>query len=366
MYRHQGRLRRLTLGTYPILSLVDARDLAKTRLADVQRGLDPGQQKQDARDAVIFAALAERYLAEHARMKKRAASIHEDERILKRELLPTWEHRKAESIARREVIALVDAIALRAPIVANRTLALISKVFNFAVSKEIVALNPAFRVPRPGTEKTRDRVLSDDEVKRFWRALDEEPSDLAALFKVLLLTGQRRSEVVEMPWSEIDLDTGWWNIPAARSKNKRSHRVPLVGLALEILKARKASAEGEVFVFPGRYAGQPYINLAKPLARIVDRANAGAGQGATTFTIHDLRRTAATGMAKAGVPGAIISKVLNHVSASTGASKITMVYDRYSYDKEKAFALLKWDAHLTLIVEGDSEQALQRKVVALG
>ena len=350
IYRHQGLARRLTLGTYPPLGLADARDMAKAKLSEVQGGLDPATMKQEARDAETFAAVADRYLAEHARMHKKPSSVYEDEKILRRELLPAWGSRKAADIARRHVIALVDGIATRAPIAANRALSLASKIFNFAVSKEILTASPAYRVPKPGKEQTRERALTDDEILRFWHASQDEAPDVEALFKLLLLTGQRRAEVVEMQWSEVDLQAGWWHIPAERTKNKRSHRIPLVGQTFEILKARKAEARGKSYVFPGRRNGQPYINLAKPLARIIERMGDNS-QPQAPFTIHDLRRTAATGMAKGGVPGAIISKVLNHVTAATGGSRITMIYDRYQYDDEKRAALLKWDERMRLAVE---------------
>jgi integrase len=355
LYRHQKLMRRLTVGTYPPLSLADARDMAKAKLAEVQRGLDPATLKQEARDADTFAAVAERYLAEHAHVHKKASSVYEDEKILRRALLPAWGKRKAADIKRRDVIALVDGIATRAPIAANRTLSLASKIFNFALSKEIIAASPAYRIPKPGKEQTRERALSDDEIERFSKAIQGETADIAALFELLLRTGQRRSEVVEMRWDELDLGSGWWLIPAERTKNKRSHRIPLVGRAIEILKARAAEALGQEFVFPGRRDGQAYVNMAKPLARIIERmgslARAAKEQPQAPFTIHDLRRTAATGMARAGVSGAVISRVLNHVTASTGGSRITLIYNRYEYDEEKRMALLKWEERLRTLLD---------------
>lgn len=359
LYRHQKLMRRLTVGTYPPLSLADARDMAKAKLAEVQRGLDPATLKQEARDADTFAAVAERYLAEHARVHKKASSVYEDEKILRRALLPAWGKRKAADIKRRDVIALVDGIATRAPIAANRALSLASKIFNFALFKEIIAVSPAYRVPKPGKEQTRERALSDDEIGRFWQAIQGESADVAALFELLLRTGQRRSEVVEMRWNEVDLESSWWQIPAERTKNKRSHRIPFVGRVFEILKARRVEAHGQDFVFPGRREAQAYVNMAKPLARIIERMGslaAAEGQAQAPFTIHDLRRTAATGMAKAGVSGAVISKVLNHVTASTGGSRITMIYNRYEYDEEKRMALLKWDERLRTLLNERAQQ----------
>jgi integrase len=344
LYRHQRRLRRLTLGTYPILGIVDAREMARAKLADVQHGIDPAAMKREARDADTFAALAERYLSEYAKIHKRESSVREDEKMLRRELLPAWGARKARDIARRDVIALVDGIAARgAAIAANRVLALASKIFNFAVAKEVIEVNPAYRVPKPGKERQRSRVLRDAEIIAAWGALDGESRNLAALFKVLLLTGQRRGEVVGMRWSEVDTQAGWWEIPGERTKNGRAHRVPLVGEALAILKALRVGGE-DGFVFPGHCKGHAFVNLAKPLARIIERA------GVPAFTIHDLRRTAATGMARAGVAPAVISRVLNHVSGGAGGSRITEIYNRHGYDAEKRAATLKWDRRLASIL----------------
>ena len=358
LYRHQGRLRRLTLGTYPILGVADARDMAKARLAEVQQGNDPATTKRDRRESDTFAALSDRYLTEYARMNKRASSVHEDEKMLRRELLPVWGARKAGDITRRDVIALVDGIAARgAAIAANRTLALASKIFNFAVAKEVVEMSPAYRVPKPGREHARTRTLRDEEVSAVWQALEDEPRDIAALFKVLLLTGQRRGEVVGMRWDELDLDAGWWELPAARSKNGRLHRIPLVGQAYSILREMEERRGDSVFVFPGRYGRGVIVNFAKPLARIIKRAEL------TAFSVHDLRRTCATGMAKAGVSPAIISKVLNHLTANTGASRITEVhYAKYSYDAEKEAALLRWDEVIAGMINGGAKRG---KVIEL-
>jgi integrase len=131
-------------------------------------------------------------------VKKRARSAHEDEKNIQRELLPAWGNMKANNIRRRDVIALVDGIASRAPIQANRVLAVISTIFNFAIAKEIVEVNPAFRVPKPSSERARERFLDDQEIRAVWKAIEQEGSQNAAMFKLLLLSGQRRDEVMAM------------------------------------------------------------------------------------------------------------------------------------------------------------------------
>lgn len=349
MYRHQGHLRRLTLGTYPVLSLAAAREAAKTNLLLVQSGKDPAFEKREARGADSFNTLADRYLTEHARRHKKASSAHEDEKMLNRELRPSWGIRKVQDIQRRDVIELVENIAGRAPIAANRVLSLASKVFNFAVSKDVIQVNPAYRIPKPGREQAHDRVLNDDEIIAVWHALDDESSIISALFKVLLLSGQRRAEVLGMLWAEIDLITGWWVLPKERTKNDRLHRVPLVGPVLDILRELKAQSNS-TFVFPGIHQDKSLVNTHKALNRIIKRSEV------APFTIHDLRRTCGTGMAAARVPQIVISKVLNHLTMETGGNRITLVYDRHTYDQEKRDALILWGNHIQALLAVPANQ----------
>jgi integrase len=345
VYRYQGRPRRFTIGTYPPLGLAEARDLARFALAEVQRGNDPATEKKEMRAADSFADLAERYMRDYAAPKKRASSVKEDRKLLRRELLPAWGARKAADITRRDVIALVDRIAAKpAPIGANRTLALASKIFNFGVSKELVSVNPAWHVPKPGKERAETRTLTDGEIRVVWRALSDER--YGDLFRLLLLLGQRRTETAEMRWTELDLAAGWWTIPGTRTKNGLQHRVPLTETALSILQCiRRLNSD---FVFPGLRESRPVVNLAKPLERIIKRA------AVANFTMHDLRRTAATGMAQAGVQVSNIARVLNHSSAIT-TNRITLIYDRHTYDREKRDALCRWEARLMSIIAEDSE-----------
>jgi integrase len=189
------------------------------------------------------------------------------------------------------VIAKVDGIAKRAPIQANRILALISKIFNFALSKEIVEVNPATRVVKPSSERTRERFLNDEEINAVWRAFENEGSQNAALFKLLLLTAQRRDEVMCMRWSEVNLETGEWLLSGERTKNKRPHLVPIVGQAHALLTTLYGNRRDTTFIFPGRRKGQPIANPQKPLARIKKTSG-------VDFRIHDLRRTCATNLGR--------------------------------------------------------------------
>jgi integrase len=262
--------------------------------------------------------------------------------MIDKDLLPLWRHRKVSSIGRRDVIGLLDSVVARnAPIKANRLKALTSKIFAFALTRELVEYNPALGIPRPAPEHSRERVLSEDEIRHLWVALDAEPTHVAAAFKLLLLTAARRSEVLGMTWHEINLDGALWTLPAARSKNSTEHRIPLVPAAVALLHGIKDQSPDDEFVFPGGRSGCPVANPQKWLARLRKRA------GIDDFRLHDLRRSVASHMTALGVPRLVVSKLLNHAE-----SGVTSVYDRHSYDHEKRSALLSWERKLNQIVAG--------------
>ena len=347
MYRHNGRLRRHSLGTYPALSLADARHEALQAMARVATGADPAAERRALRAADTFGELAEEYLERHAKAKKR--SWKEDDRILKAELLPHWKHTPLRDLKRRDVRTLVHAIAARpAPIMANRTLALVRKMLNFAIESEWIEANPASLIPKPGTEQSRDRVLTPDEIKAFWIAIEEEPPAIRVWLRLRLLTAQRGGEVVRMRWNDVDLATKWWTIPAEVTKNKLAHRVPLNATAVTLLREMRSSATPEqVWVCASSNPDVPVIHDAKKaIARVRRRMK-------VDFRGHDLRRTAASIMASAGVSRLVVAKVLNHVE--TG---VTAVYDRHSYDAEKRAALDLWGRELQRILRRNRKAAV--------
>ena len=340
-YRHNRRNRRLTIGPYPDLSLADARRKAQKELREVAHGKDPAADKREARAADTFGELAAKYL-EAAKKSKRTWA--EDERMLDKDLLPAWKNRKASEITRSDVKALLGRIVERgAPIAANRTLALVSTIFNYGVEEEAVAVNPAYRLAKPGEEHERDRVLRDGEIRELWRVIEDEPLMVAAAFKLGLLLGQRRGEILGAAWSEIDFETATWTIPAERAKNKTSHRVPLTEHAVMLLQELRTRAAGSPWVFPGPRR-KPIANPQKWIARIRKRSG-------LDFKYHDLRRSAASHMTGLGIPRLVASKVLNHKERG-----ISRVYDRHSYDAEKRAALTRWEARLLTIVGTDPLQ----------
>jgi len=365
-YRRDGKQKRLLLGEYPAVSLATARKRARHEQGRIDNGEDPAGERQAAKRAPTdtVAVLAADYLKKHARKFKKSADA--DEWLLDKRVLPAWGDRSVRGLTRRDIRALIQGIVEDgAPVLANRTLALVRKMLNFAVDHDYIDANPAARVTRPTREVSRERVLTDDEIRRFWRVLDRAPSTqqrpapgrkaskgdpadpvcpvspvFAALLKMRLLSAQRGGELVLMKWADVDLEAGWWTIPGSDTKNGEPHRVPLVGKAKTIIEAQRTDDDSQEFVFVGRGAS------------LRDRAVKAPGAVAKAlgldFRGHDLRRTAATRMAAAGIPRDHIGKVLNHVE---GGARATRVYDRHSYDAERRIALEAWDRALTAILE---------------
>jgi len=348
-YRHAGRFRRLTIGPYPRLSLADARGRAGDALHAAAQGRDPAEEKQAVRLEESFDELAHEYLERHAKVHKR--SWREDERILKRELLPRWRRVKAKSITRRHVRRILDGIMERgSPIQANRTLALTRKIFNFGMQQDMVEVNPCQGLSRPGQESQRDRVLSPDEMRKFWKSLDGVTPARAAIFKLLLLTAQRVGEVLTIRREDLDLAGAWWTIPAEQSKNGLAHRVPLSKQALTIVQTMLRERSGSPWIFPSVEGNGPVTTLQKAVRRIRHDTK-------LDFRPHDLRRTAASHMTGMGINRLTVAKILNHAER-----EVTAVYDRHSYDQEKRQALDAWGARLEEIVTGTQRPT---KVVSL-
>jgi integrase len=339
-YRHRGRLRRLTIGRADVVSLANARARARDELHAASKGQDPATDKRASRKVDTFEQLADLYLEKWAKPRKR--SWKADDNLLRRRVLPVWRHRAIVDITRRDVRDLVDSVAeAGAPVVANRVAALVSKMFTFALDRDLVSVSPAVRIPRPIREHARERVLTEDEIRSLWSAFDALDGPMATLYKLRLLTAQRGGEVSGMRWADVDLDMGWWTIPAEQSKNKLAHRVPLNTAAVTLLAERLASAHKDtrlVFEAHHRRAGAGARGKRQ-------QATAAASFGIPDFRGHDLRRTAASFMAAGGIPRLTISKILNHVERG-----VTKVYDRHSYDPEKRSALDWWNARLATII----------------
>ena len=345
MYRHNGRLRRYTIGNYPPLTLADARRRGKDALRQVELGHDPAEEKKRERQAETFEELSKDFMERYS--KKRKRSWREDQRIIDKYLVPRFKNVRAKDLSRSDVRVMLEAIAEKAPVQANRVLALLRKLYNWGISQDLVEHNPCQAVPRPGKETRRDRVLNADELREVWKAIEAEQPLVAGLFKIRILTLQRGAEVSSMRWEDLDSRGGWWTIPAERSKNGLPHRVPLDAAALRVLKnmkrerddAKSESRRSSPWVFPNRR--RPDAPIAE-LQKAVQRIRRASG---VEFRAHDLRRTGASLMTGMGIPRLTVGKILNHAEPG-----VTAVYDRHSYDREKRDALDRWGRRVGALV----------------
>jgi integrase len=368
-------LRRQTIGDARVMTLADARKVARATLDKAAAGEDPARMVQVTNpEKRTIEFLIDEYLTRWARPKKRSAA--EDERMLKRELLGidvrgravagmdgTWRGRAITDIKRRDVVELLDRIVDRgSPVMANRALAGVRRMFNFAIERGLVETTPCFRVKPPGRETPRERVLSDAEVVAFWAALSRsrmEPN-MQRLLRFMLATAQRAGEIAGMGSGEIDLERKTWTVPAERAKNGREHVVPLSPLALSILEQTMKRAGEADWIFSAYYTGQPYrtrsidqavrdLLMHRPARSDrapVKRTRALPLEGVAAFTPHDLRRTATTRMRELGISREDVALVLNHKDRSVTGRH----YDRYEGLREKQRALEVWAEKLEALI----------------
>jgi integrase len=368
-YRHLKRLRRQVLGVYPGIDLDRATELARDVLYDARRSVVAPADQQLARQAApSFDKVADRYLAEWAKPRKK--SWDDDARLLRTVFRPAWGSKGITEITRADVRAVLAPVRERAPILSNRAHSCIRKLFNWALGQDLIDLNPALGIERE-REAPRDRVLGDDEIRALWTALDATkdgerviPGPIAAALKVRLLTGQRGKEVFEMKWANVDLDAGWWEMPQGTTKNRLPHRVPLSAPVLALLKEqRKRTRDAAVYVFAGARAKQ---NRAGVFGTIAELANAARADDApellADFTGTDLRRTCATHLGALGFSNETIGRVLNHKPAGVTAQH----YNKYQADAEKRTALDRWAERLTGILKNRQERGRVRPFARRG
>jgi len=352
MYRFQGKARMMTIGPYPNISLASARVQVANAKKLLLEGTDPGEkhivQKKVERESYTVKMLADEFIEKWSKPRKKTWA--EDERCLGKDVLPFVGRKKAKDIRRRDIIMILDKILERgSPGMANRAMNILTKMFNFAVSRDIINGSPCVALSLPAKKNQKDRVLDQQEIKTFWECLEHsgisETCQLA--LKLILITAQRRGEVVGAEWKEINTQERWWNIPAEKSKNDLSHRVPLTKMALNILERIKELSGESNYLFPSPRTGTHIDPRAITRALRGALSKDGKLSSMEPYTPHDLRRTAATMMASSGVPRLTISKILNHSEAG-----VTAVYDRHGYDNEKRQALETWGRKLQSIISG--------------
>ena len=350
-YRHGGQLRRFTLGPYPQIKPARARALATEALDQVRAGFDPAAIKKQVPEDVppeigSIDSLVRDYLRQHITKNCSAGTYTNAKRMLEVDVLKPWRGRSLAGITKRDTIALVDRIAERAPVHANRVLARLNAMFNWAVDKDRMAASPIAGLKAPSKEKSRDRWLNDQEIVWFWQACEQLDYPFGRLFQVLLLTAQRRTEASQMEWAELDLEAGVWTIPRGKAKSDRAHEVQLSPKVVEILRSLPRLGP---FVFTGKnnrgVTGYTYgkEQLDAAMAELSGSAKI------PPFILHDLRRTAASGMARLGIPPHVVDRLLNHSSGTIRG--VAAVYNRFEYQDERRDALAAWSSYVTGLIE---------------
>lgn len=331
MFRINGKLTRQTIGPYPVVTLHNARSAALELMRNAQAGV--GAREHVAREAstTTYAELVEAYTEKH--LKPNARSWKNVRACLLQGRLHHLLGRRVSDITRRDIIAVMDA-AVEADMTQAgiNQLRCLKMMFNWAAGRDLIDRSPCDGVKPPGRTVERDRVLSDKEIAAVWSATALLPPPYGAMYRMFLLTGQRRSEVATMRWREVTDDL--WTIPRERVKKDRAHAVPLTKTALKVLATLENHGE-DAFVFTttrGQRASSNFVKVKRELDRL---------SGTSGWTIHDIRRTVRSKLAELGVPEIVARKVLNH---ETG--KIDRIYNRHDYLADKRQALAKWETRL--------------------
>ncbi len=343
VYRARGskKLRRYTIGDYPTWSLAEAREKALVLRRQIQDGNDPVVEAKIRRDALTVTGLVDRFIDRYAKTKLR--SWRDYEAVLKRDAVPALGDRPAGEVTRAEIANLLDKVANRAPVLANRLQSTLSSVFSWALSEGLVLVNPVAGLRKRTQEVAKERVLSDDEIRIFWQATGAIAPAYRDTLRLILLTGQRPGECAGIRAEEVNIEASIWTLPASRTKNKSEHTVPLVGQALDIIaRLARTSKSGPLIITP-RGRELTAQNLAKSMEALRE------GAFAETVTPHDLRRTAATLMGRLNIDQVLIGRILNHAS-TTKATVTGAVYDRFNYIPQKKRALEALDAEISRVL----------------
>ena len=332
-----------------------ARDEALRLLGSIKAGSDPlaeraaAKARAEAAAADSLGAAVRRWLETDQKDNRRRSEV---ERMLRKDVLPAWADRPLASVRKRDVIELVERVHARAPVGANRLLSSLQRFFKWAAARDLIEASPAAAVEKLGRETTRSRVLADGELVEIWRAAERMGAPYGAGVRLLILTAARRGEIFRARRDELDLAGGRLLLPAARSKTGEARSVWLSPLALELIEGLPVFA-GSPWLLTAD-GGHPCTNhgynrrrLDALILEARRAAAAGAPEGAETMPewwVHDLRRTAATGMQRLGVRLEAVEAALGHVSGSRAG--IVGIYQRHRFDEEARAAVFRWGEHM--------------------
>jgi integrase len=346
-YRIGPQQRREAIGDARKVSLEDARKIARQRFAQVELGVDPAADRAKARAEaaaikLTLAVVSERYLdARKAAMRPatlRAAVYHFNA------LWKPLRNHPIETVKRADVAARLGEIAkTNGRVTAARARGNLSTMYSWAMREGLCDANPVAATNDPSDGiKSRERVLDDGELKAIWHACRDD--DFGRIVRLLILLGIRRQEIGSLAWSEINLDNGALVIPGARTKSHKPLELTLPPAALDILRA-VPRRDGNDYVFGRRGTG--FVGWSYPLTTLGLRIAQAEGKALMPFSLHDVRRTVRSGLAKIGIRPDVAERCIGHHRAST----IEAIYDRHRYRSEVATALARWADHVMAVVE---------------
>jgi len=331
--------RKYTIGEYGSVTPHQARVEAQRVLAERAAGRDPQTEKQESKRRLktdqVDSLVAE-FISRHVAQNRTA---RETTRILHHDVLPHWGTWTIHEVRKRDVIALLDKVRERGALVmANRVLAVVRKFFNWCMGRGVLERSPCANIGVPTREQARHRVLSDEELGLVVAATRALGFPFGSIVELLALTGQRRDEVSRMAWHHIDLDRHLWHIPPEHSKNGKPHTVHLSPQALSILQGVPRTGT-LVFSFDGTTQFQGFSKAKRRLDHV---------SRVSDWTLHDLRRTVVSGMARLGVAPHVADKILNHQSGTI--SGVAAVYQRHEFMSERKEALHRWAQHVAKLI----------------
>jgi len=381
--------RRYTIGKYGPLAPDQARKVAERLAGMVASGVDPIEHDKGQREAAMaakaaakerakletelaFCTYADRWLDHYEHEKgRRPSSVRQAKLVIENYLKPTLGSKAMPHIGRADLQPMLDAIPSKQKGMRRAVFAYASILFGWALRRGDIAANPLAAMEKPAAPAARDRVLSDGEVRLVWQAAPKLAAPFDSFVRLLVLTGQRRSEVAGMAWGELDRDSATWTIPVDRAKNKAANIVPLSepvvaeidALALKALGGKWPDkkpvwpAKGLVLTTTGN---TPISGISKAKAKLdSEMAKLSEGETVAPWRFHDIRRTVATGLQKLGVRLEVTEAALHHLSGSRAG--IVGVYQRHEWKEEKRAALEAWAARVDAIVNDRK----QDNVVAL-
>jgi integrase len=357
LYRTAGagsKLRKYTIGPYGRVTFHQARVAAQKVFAAKLEGRDPAAEKRKAKMRVVadqVEDLLEMFIAQRLSQNRSGGEIS---RLLRREVGRPWAGRSIHAISKRDVVEVISAIEQRgAPVAANKTLKSLKTFLRWCVGRAVLDQSPAEGVPLPAKEVARDRVLSDQELAQVILAARKMDGPYGGIVELLALTGQRREEVAQMTWDELDLAQRVWTLPKSRTKNAKEHVVHLSEQSMSVLKR---ADKKEPFVF-SMLGAKPFREFSRGKRRL-DQLS-----GVTAWRLHDLRRTCVSGMARLGIAPHVADKILNHQAGTI--SGVAAVYQRHEFLSERRQALDQWGAHVcAILMDVCREHRIELKIVA--